>query len=37
VRRNPTVIAAYLGEEQDELAQDEVLPRHAGVMGEEGS
>ena len=37
VRRNPTVIAAYLGEEEDELAPDQVLPRHAGVMGEEGN
>ena len=31
------VIAAYLGEEEDELAPDQVLPRHAGVMGEEGN
>jgi sulfate-transporting ATPase len=36
VRNDPTVIAAYLGEPEDELTGDERLPRHAGVSGPEG-
>jgi ABC-type branched-subunit amino acid transport system ATPase component/branched-subunit amino acid ABC-type transport system permease component len=35
VRNNPTVIAAYLGEEEDEL-QDRELAPHAGTPGQEG-
>jgi Branched-chain amino acid ATP-binding cassette transporter len=36
VRNNPTVVAAYLGEEEDELAQDRELARQAGTPGQEG-
>jgi ABC-type branched-subunit amino acid transport system ATPase component len=36
VRSNPTVIAAYLGEDEDALAHDRELARQAGVSGQEG-
>jgi ABC-type branched-subunit amino acid transport system ATPase component/ABC-type branched-subunit amino acid transport system permease subunit len=36
VRTNPTVIAAYLGEEEDELARDRELAPHVGSPGQEG-
>jgi ABC-type branched-subunit amino acid transport system ATPase component len=37
VRDDPMVIAAYLGEDKDELAQDRELARQAGVAGQEGA
>jgi ABC-type branched-subunit amino acid transport system ATPase component/branched-subunit amino acid ABC-type transport system permease component len=36
IRTDPTVIAAYLGEEEKDLTGDGQPPRHAGVVVEEG-
>ena len=36
VRNDPTVIAAYLGEQEEELSGDQQLPRHVAVSGTEG-
>jgi ABC-type branched-subunit amino acid transport system ATPase component/ABC-type branched-subunit amino acid transport system permease subunit len=36
VRGDPVVIAAYLGEDRDELAPDRELARHVSVSGREG-
>ncbi|MDX6656300.1 MAG: hypothetical protein QOH62_1093 [Solirubrobacteraceae bacterium] len=36
VRNDPMVIAAYLGQQEDELTGEERLPRQAGVSSQEG-
>ena len=36
VRNDPTVIAAYLGEQEEDVAGDRTLPSHVAVSGQEG-